>query len=93
MKQEWEDFKASLTDVLSMSRKEFLLTVAVCILGGIVFGMLASPRKSTIIGSHNGNNSSVSRGEKNKKSKKRGGEQIADWDEVEQKELGGLEEA
>lgn len=40
-----------------MSGREFLLTLAVCILGGIVFGMLFSPRKSTVIGSNNGNNS------------------------------------
>ena len=38
-----------------MSRREFLLTLAVCILGGMVFGMLFSPRKNMVIGSNNGN--------------------------------------
>ncbi|MDE7333818.1 MAG: hypothetical protein K2O16_16645 [Lachnospiraceae bacterium] len=57
MKEKWENFKASLSDITAMSRREFLLTVAVCILGGMVFGMLFSPRKSTVIGSNNGNNS------------------------------------
>ncbi len=56
MKEKWETFKASLTDVTSMSKREFLLTIAVCILGGIVFGMLFSPKKTMVIGSNNGNN-------------------------------------
>lgn len=57
MKEKWEIFKASLSDIVSMSRKEFLLTAAVCMLGGMVLGLLFSPRKSTVIGSNNGNNS------------------------------------
>lgn len=56
MKETWNDFKASLSESTTMSKREFLLTLAVCILGGIVFGMLASPRKSTTIGSNNGDN-------------------------------------
>ena len=56
MKEKWEEFRVSLLDTTSMSKREFLLTVAVCILGGIVFGMFCSPRKSTVIGSNNGNN-------------------------------------
>ena len=55
MKEKWEEFRVSLSDTTSMSKREFLLTVAVCILGGIVFGMFCSPRKSTVIGSNNGN--------------------------------------
>lgn len=57
MKEKWENFKVTLSDVTMMSKREFLLTVAVCLLGGIVFGMFFSPRKSTMIGSNNGNNS------------------------------------
>ncbi|MGN0387812.1 MAG: hypothetical protein ACI4ER_03280 [Suilimivivens sp.] len=56
MKEKWEEFKVSLSDTTSMSKREFLLTLAVCILGGIVFGIFCSPRKSTVIGSNNGNN-------------------------------------
>lgn len=55
--EKWESIKASLSEERTMSGREFLLTLAVCILGGIVFGMLFSPRKSTMIGSNNGNNS------------------------------------
>ncbi len=57
MKEKWKEWTASLTDPQIMSKKEFLLTVAVCVLGGIVFGMLFSPKKTTVIGSNNGNNS------------------------------------
>lgn len=56
MKEKWEEFKVSLSDTTSMSKREFLLTLAVCILGGIVVGIFCSPRKSTVIGSNNGNN-------------------------------------
>ena len=62
MKEKWEEFRVSLSDTTSMSKREFLLTVAVCILGGIVFGMFCSPRKSTVIGSNNGNNSGNTNG-------------------------------
>ncbi|MEY8324785.1 hypothetical protein AALB47_12895 [Lachnospiraceae bacterium 54-11] len=84
MERKWEEFKATLTDERSMSKKEFLLTMAVCVLGGIVFGMLFSPRKSMIIGSHNGNGHDRD-DENKKKSKKKSG--VVDWEEVEQKEL------
>ncbi len=55
MKEKLGKFKESLTDVVMMSRKEFLLTAAVCVLGGIVFGLFFSPKKTTMIGSNNGN--------------------------------------
>ncbi len=56
MKEKWELFKESLTETTSMSKREFLLTITVCILGGIVFGLMFSPRKNTMIASNNGNN-------------------------------------
>lgn len=40
---------------ISISKREFFLTTAVCMLFGIVLGMLGSPRKTQIIGSNNGN--------------------------------------
>ena len=39
MKEKWESFKETLDDIRSMSKKEFLLVMAVCALGGIVIGM------------------------------------------------------
>lgn len=56
MKEKWEIFKTSLTETKVMTKKEFLLVVTICVLGGIVVGMLTSPRKSITIGSNNGNN-------------------------------------
>lgn len=80
MKEKWELFKESLTETTSMSKREFLLTIAVCILGGIVFGLLFSPRKHTMIASNNGNNNgngSANAGTQEEE------EQIADWSEEE----------
>ncbi len=56
MKEKWELFKTTLTETKTMTKKEFLLIVAVCVLGGLVVGMLTSPRKQITIGSHNGSN-------------------------------------
>ena len=56
MKEKWELFKVSLAEDKIMTRKEWLLTIAVFLLAGIVLGMFFSPRKSITIGSNNGNN-------------------------------------
>lgn len=80
MNEKWESFKATLTDTTSMSKREFLLTIAVCILGGIVFGMLFSPRKVMTIGSNNGNNSG------NCANKDTDEETFADVDEVDKED-------
>ena len=90
MKEKWELFKESLTETTSMSKREFLLTIMVCILGGIVFGLMFSPRKNTMIGSNNGNNSGNNSGSNNgngsrdSENQEGEGEQIADWNEAEQ---------
>ena len=65
MKEKYMLWKESLKDEVKMSKKEYLLVIAVCILGGIVFGLLTSPRKTTTIGSHNGNNNCGSLGSNN----------------------------
>lgn len=56
MKEKWELYKVSLTEEKIMSKKEWLLAIAVCALLGIVLGMLISPRKTMTIASHNGSN-------------------------------------
>jgi len=66
MKEKWELFKISLTEEKTMSKREWLLVLAVCVLGGIVFGMLFSPRKNVTIGSNNGNNSGNYTGEEDR---------------------------
>lgn len=56
MKEKWESWKESLAEIVSVSKREFLLITAACILGGVVFGLMFSPRKYVMIGSCNGNN-------------------------------------
>lgn len=50
-----EQFKESLKDDYVINKKEYLLTLAVCILGGLLFGILFSPKGDSAIGSYNGN--------------------------------------
>ena len=80
MKEKWSIFKESLSDVTMMTKREFLLTIAVCILGGIVFGVFFSPKKSMMIGSNNGNNS----GNYGRKDEEE--DEIADWNEMKQED-------
>ena len=49
------NFFKNIPEEIHISRRDFLLTIAVSILGGILFGILSSPRKTQIIGSNNGN--------------------------------------
>ena len=63
MKEKWELFKMSLAETKTMTKKEWLLTIAVFALSGIVLGMLISPRKNTTIGSNNGSNNNVNSAE------------------------------
>lgn len=60
MREDLKAFRESLTETTVMTKREFLLVAAVCILGGIVFGMMFSPKKNVMIGSKNGENSNNS---------------------------------
>lgn len=60
MKEKWEVFRESLQEIVTVSRREYLLVTVACVLGGIVFGLLFSPRKYVMIGSCNGSNNGVS---------------------------------
>lgn len=46
----------SLPEEIVVKRHEILLTIAVGVLGGILFGIFFSPKKHVEIGSNNGNN-------------------------------------
>ena len=48
-------FKESLNDNVTFNKKEYILTLTVCVLGGILFGMIITPKKELTIGSFNGN--------------------------------------
>ena len=75
-----------LEEITTFSKREYMLTLAVCLLSGLVIGMLVSPNKRVMIGSHNGNGyDEDDKKAKDKKSKKKSG--VVDWEEVEQKEL------
>lgn len=50
-----KEFVKGLSETTTITKKELLLTTTVCALGGIVLGMLCSPKKRTMIGSCNGN--------------------------------------
>ena len=47
----------TLTDVVAMTKKEYILTIASSLLGGIVIGFVFAPKriKHTTIGGYNGN--------------------------------------
>jgi hypothetical protein len=81
MKEKWNELKVTLTETTEMSKREFVLSLMVCLLGGIVFGMLFSPRKTNVFGSHNGNNCGNTRLNEEDEG------EIADWDEIEKQEL------
>ena len=36
-------FKESLNDNVTFNKKEYILTLTVCVLGGILFGMIITP--------------------------------------------------
>ncbi|MCI8326892.1 MAG: hypothetical protein HFI37_03850 [Lachnospiraceae bacterium] len=63
-----KNFMEELTEMTTMTKKEYFLTVTTCLLGGIVLGMLCSPRKYVKIGSENGSNNKTE--ERVKKAKK-----------------------
>lgn len=48
-------FWESLDDVATVSKRELFLGLVSCTLAGIVLGVLFSPKKTSIIGSNNGN--------------------------------------
>ena len=56
MKEKWEILKEAMDDSVCVSKREFCLVTAVCVLGGILLGMLISPKKTLTIGSNNGSN-------------------------------------
>lgn len=55
-----KEWMGTLTEVVEMTKKEYALTVAASLLGGIVIGFVFAPKriKHTTIGSHNGSDNS-----------------------------------
>ncbi len=56
MQEKWNELQTVLEEMKTIKKREYFLTLAVCILSGLVLGMLLSPKKRVMIGSNNGNN-------------------------------------
>ena len=56
MQERWNEFQDILEELKTMKKREYMLTLAVCVLSGLVVGMLISPKKRVMIGSNNGSN-------------------------------------
>ena len=50
-----KEFWESLDDVTTVSKRELFLGLLSCARAGIVFGVFFGPKKTSVIGSHNGN--------------------------------------
>ncbi len=50
-----KEFMTELSETTTITKRELFLGALACIFGGMVFGMFCSPKKRTMIGSHNGN--------------------------------------
>ncbi|MCM1258560.1 MAG: hypothetical protein NC307_11985 [Roseburia sp.] len=57
MAKKFNELWESLDVPVLVNKREMVLVVTVCALAGILLGILFSPKKSTTIGSNNGNNS------------------------------------
>ena len=56
MQEKWSEWQTILEEMKTMKKREYFLMLAVCVLSGLVLGMLISPKRRVMIGSHNGNN-------------------------------------
>ena len=56
MQQKWNELQVVLEEMKTIKKREYFLTLAVCILSGLVLGIFLSPKKKVMIGSNNGNN-------------------------------------
>ncbi len=52
-----KEFFETLSETTTITKRELFFAGFACIFGGMVLGMFCSPKKRTMIGSNNGNNS------------------------------------
>ncbi|NLL77280.1 MAG: hypothetical protein GX235_08535, partial [Clostridiales bacterium] len=50
MQKKWNELQILLEEMKTMKKREYFLTLAVCVLSGLVIGMLMSPKKKVMIG-------------------------------------------
>lgn len=48
-------FLNGLSETITLTKRELFFAALACTFGGMVLGMFCSPKKRTMIGSHNGN--------------------------------------
>ena len=63
MQEKWKELQVVLEEMKTMKKREYFLMLAVCLLFGLVVGMLVSPRKQAMVGSNNGNNNRSHKGD------------------------------
>lgn len=56
MQERFRELQEALEEMKTMKKREYALTLTVCLLLGLVVGMLISPKKRVSIGNNNGNN-------------------------------------
>lgn len=56
MQERWNEWQTILEEMKTMKKREYFLMLTVCVLSGLVIGMLISPKKRVMIGNNNGNN-------------------------------------
>lgn len=54
-----KNFIAALPEHVTVTKTDFILSIAVGVLSGIIFGMLISPRKYMHIGCNNGSGNHI----------------------------------
>lgn len=74
MQEKWNELQTILEEMKTMKKREYFLTLAVCVLSGLVIGIMMSPKKRVMIGSNNGNNNGNGNGSDSL-------EDFCDWDE------------
>lgn len=79
MKEKWMELQTILEEMQTMKKREYFLTLAVCVLAGLVVGMLISPRRMLMVGSNNGNNNVTGKGKCRKDRCE--GEEFYDWED------------
>ena len=62
MQEKWKELQVILEEMKTIKKREYFLMLAVCVLSGLVVGMLVSPRKQVMVGSNNGNNNRSGKG-------------------------------
>lgn len=52
MQEKWKELQVILEEMKTIKKREYFLMLAVCVLSGLVVGMLVSPRKQVMVGSN-----------------------------------------